>query len=73
MTGLLADLKAQPPRVPPTMRSLRPKVAAIAMHRRGLGWQALPNITDGHETYELVLTIAHASGHWLVSNVSTPR
>ena len=41
------------------MRSLQPKVAAIAMQRRGRGWQALPNIIDGHETYELVLTVAH--------------
>ncbi|MGA2014495.1 MAG: hypothetical protein ABSH51_28755 [Solirubrobacteraceae bacterium] len=71
-TGLLADLKAQPPRVPPTMRSLRPKVAAIAMHRRGLGWQALPNITDGHETYELALTVTHTRGRWRVNNVSSP-
>ncbi len=71
--GLVATLKAHPPRVPPTMRPLRPNVAAIAMQRRGRGWQALPNISDGHETYELVLTIAQARGRWLVSNVSSPR
>jgi len=71
-TGLLADLKAHRPRIPPTMRSLRPAVAAIAMRRRGPGWQALLNITDGHETYELVLTV-DTRGRWLVSNVSGPR
>jgi hypothetical protein len=71
--GLLADLKAHPPRVPPTMQALRPKVAAIAMQRRGRGWQALPNISDGQETYELVLTIAQERGRWLVSNVNSPR
>ena len=71
-SGLLADLKAHPPRIPPTIRSLRPNVAAIAIKRRGPGWQALPNITDGHETYELVLTlVAPTRGRWLVSNVST--
>jgi hypothetical protein len=71
---LLANLKAHPPRVPPTMQSLRPKVAAIAMQRRdGRDWQALPNINDGHETYELVLTVAHTRGRWLVNNVSSPR
>ena len=42
------------------------------MQRRGHGWQALPNISDGHETYELVLTVAHTHGRWLVSNVSSP-
>ena len=70
---LLADLKAPPPRVPPTMQSLRPKVAAIEMQRHGGGWQALPNVNDGHETYELVLTIAHTRGRWLVTNISSPR
>jgi hypothetical protein len=72
-SGLLADLKAHPPRIPPTMQALRPKVAAIAMQRRDRGWQALPNISDGHETYELVLTVAQTRGRWLVSNVSSPR
>ena len=72
-SGLLADLKAHPPRIPATMQALRPKVAAIAMQRRGHGWQALPNISDGHETYELVLTVAQTRGRWLVSNVSSPR
>ena len=71
--GLLVDLKAHPPRIPPTMQALRPKVAAIAMQRRGHGWQALPNINDGHETYELVLTVAQTRGRWLVNTVSSPR
>jgi hypothetical protein len=72
-SGLLAGLKAHSPRIPPTMQELRPQVAAIAMQRRGRGWQALPNISDGHETYELVLTIAQTRGRWLVNNVSSPR
>ena len=55
------------------MQALRPKVAAVAMQRRGRGWQALPNVSDGHETYELVLTVAHTRGKWLVGNVSSPR
>jgi len=71
--GLLAGFKAHPPRVPLTMRTLRANVAAIAMQRREHRWQALANISDGQETYELVLTIAHTRGRWLVSNVSLPR
>jgi hypothetical protein len=69
---LLASLKTHPPRVPPTIQSLRPKVAAIAMQRRGRSWQALSNINHGRETYELVLTVAQTRGRWLVSNVSSP-
>jgi hypothetical protein len=68
---LLAGLKAHPPRIPPTTRALRPTVAAIAMQRRGRGWLALPNISDGRETYELLLTLAQTRGRWLVSNVSS--
>jgi hypothetical protein len=71
--GLRADLNAHRPRVPPTMRSLTPKVAAVAMRRRHDGWRALANITDGHETYELVLTLTRTRAGWLVSNVSSPR
>jgi hypothetical protein len=70
-SGLLAGLKAHPPRIPPTMQALRPRVAAIAMQRRGRFWLALPNISDGHETYELVLTVARTHGRWLVNNVSS--
>jgi hypothetical protein len=71
--GLLAGFKAHPPRVPPTMRSLRANLEAIAMQPHGQGWQALANISDGHETYELVLALAQTHGRWLVNNVSLPR
>ena len=71
--ALLAGLSGRPPRVPLTTRSLHPKLVALALqHHRG-GWQALPNITDGRETYELVLTITQTRGRWLVSGVSNPR
>jgi hypothetical protein len=68
--ALLTGLKLSPPRIPPTMQARHPKVVAIAMQRRGHGWQALANIADGHETYELVLTVIQTRGRWLISNVS---
>lgn len=71
--GLLTNLKAHPPRVPPTIHSLAAKVAAIAMQRHGRGWQALANITDGNDTYELVLTVAQTRGMWLVNKISASR
>jgi hypothetical protein len=71
--GLLAGLTSHPPRIPPATRSLHAAVAAIAMQRHGRGWQALPSVTDGRETYELVLTLTQARGRWLVSSVGNPR
>ena len=71
-SGLLAVLKARPPRIPPTMQTLRPKVAAIAMERLCHAWHALANVSDGRETYELVLTVDHSRGRWVVSNVNSP-
>ena len=71
--NLVADLEGRPPRVPLTMRSRHPKLAAIALQRHRGGWQAVPNITDGRETYELVLTITQRRGRRLVSGVSNPR
>ncbi len=71
--GMLASLKSDPPRIPPAMRSLHGAVAAIAMQRHGSGWQALPDISDGRETYELVLTLTQTRGRWLVSSVANPR
>jgi hypothetical protein len=70
---LLTGLEHRPPRVPLTMRSLRPELVAIALQRRGSSWRALPNVTDGRETYELVLTVTHTRGRWLISAVSNPR
>ena len=72
-TGLLVGLKSHSPRIPPGMRSLHATVSTIALQRHGSGWQALPNVTDGRETYELVLTITQRRGRWLVSGVSNPR
>ena len=71
--NLVAGLERRPPRVPLTMRSLHPKLVAIALQRDHGGWQAIPNVTDGRETYELVLTITQTRGRWLVSGVSNPR
>ena len=72
-SGVLAVLKRHPPRIPPAMRVLHAAVAAIAMQRRGTRWQALPNVSDGRETFELVLTVTQTRGRWLVSRVGTPR
>jgi hypothetical protein len=71
--NLVAGLQRRPPRVPLTARSLHPELVAIALQRHRGAWQALPNVTDGRETYELVLTITQTRRHWLVNGVSNPR
>jgi hypothetical protein len=71
--ALLAGLARRPPRIPLTMRSLHPKLVALVLHHHHGGWQALPNVTDGRETYELVLTITQTRDRWLISGVSNPR
>jgi hypothetical protein len=71
--NLVVGLQRRPPRVPLTVRSLHPKLVALALQHHRAGWQALPNITDGRESYELVLTITQTRGRWLISGVSNPR
>ncbi len=71
--GLFVYLRTHTPIVPITIQGLHPRVAAIAVQRRGPVWQALPNITDGHETYELVLTLQLVEGRWLVSAIGYPQ
>lgn len=71
--GLRSRLAADPPNVPPTMQRLRPRVDAIAMQRERDAWRALPSVTDGHETYELVLTIKPVGTAWQITNVGAPR
>jgi hypothetical protein len=71
--ALLEYLKANTPRVPLTMQGLHPRVAAIAVQRHRGSWQALPNITDGQETYELVLSLRLTAGRWLVTAVANQQ
>ncbi len=72
--GLRASLQATPPRAPPAVRSLHPRVRSLAMqHASGGGWEALPVIFDGQQTYEVVLTVRQVGGRWLVSAVGPPK
>ena len=70
--ALVEQLKQNPPEVPPTFRSLHATVTAIPIQRRGSGWQALPDITDGRETHELALTLTQTHGKWLISSIGSP-
>ena len=71
--GLIGQLKAYPPNIPPSLQGLHPRLAALGMQRRAPGWQALANVTDGRQTYDLTLTVVRDHGRWLVSDVSYPH
>jgi hypothetical protein len=71
--ALLGRLKAHPPNIPPSLQGLHPRLAALGMERHAPGWQALANVTDGRQTYDLTLTVVSDHGRWLVSDVSYPH
>ena len=71
-TGAARALKAHPPNIPPSMHGLHPRLAALGMQRQGGAWQALANVTDGRENYELILILTQTRGRWLVSAVGEP-
>lgn len=71
--ALLGQLKAHPPNIPPSLQGLHPRLAALGMERHAPGWQALANVTDGRQTYDLTLTVVSDHGRWLVSDVSYPH
>jgi hypothetical protein len=72
-TDLQRRLSTRAPRVPTTLQRLSPRLVALAIQHDHGGWQALANITDGSETYELALTVTNLRGQWLVDRVSSPR
>jgi hypothetical protein len=67
--AVLAALKAHPPNIPPSMHGLDPRLAALGMQRHGGAWKALANVTDGRETYELILTLKQTRRRWFASAV----
>ena len=71
--ALLGQLRAHPPNIPPSLQGLHPRLAALGMERGAPGWQALANVTDGRQTYDLTLTVVSDHGRWLVTDVSYPH
>ena len=65
-TGLRAALAANPPRVPPTVRALDPRVASLALSPDGRDWLASANVTDGQNTYQVISILGRVHGSWRV-------
>jgi hypothetical protein len=70
--ALTAQLRANPPRIPPAFQGLHPRLASIGMQRHGHGWRAFALVTDGRETYDLVMEVEQPNGRWVVSSIGLP-
>ena len=68
---LIGRLKANPPRVPPTLDRVRPRLVALGTRSARGVWTVLANITAGQQTYELTVAVARARGHWWVTWVAS--
>ena len=65
-SGLRAALAANPPRVPPTVRALDPRIASLALSPDGRDWLASANVTDGQNTYQVISILGRVHGSWRV-------
>ncbi len=66
-TGPRAELAANPPRVPPTVRALDPRIASLALSPHGRDWLASANVTDGQNTYQVISILRRVHGSWRVT------
>ena len=67
---LIAQLAANPPSVPPSVRSRHPKVTALSVSGGQAGQVAFQAyVSDGTDTYGVPLTVTHEQNRWLVTSV----
>ena len=63
---LRISIAANPPRVPPNIRALQPRIASLALTRDGARWLVDANVTDGQDTYQVTSVLARVRGDWLI-------
>ena len=71
-SALRAGLATNPPRVPPTVRALDPRIASLALTPDGKGWLASANVTDGQNTYQVISILGQVHRSWRVIAVRSP-
>jgi hypothetical protein len=65
-SALRAGLAAHPPRVPPTVRAREPRIASLGLSPDGRNWLARANVTDAHNTYQVISILGQVHGSWRV-------
>ncbi len=69
--ALREELARQPPRVPPTVARLRPRVGAVQTEAvGGERASALAFVRDGRRRYTVTLGLERVEGEWLVTDVA---
>ena len=67
---LIAQLAANPPSVPPSVRSRHPKVTSLSVSGGGAGHVAFQAYVSDHTvTYGVPLTVTREQSRWLVTSV----
>lgn len=67
MTGRLRRFLAD--NTPRLAVALRPRIVALVMRRSGSSWLAEPSVTDGQQTYEVVVRLARVGERWVVTGI----
>jgi hypothetical protein len=68
--ALIAQLAANPPSVPPSVRSRHPKVTSLLVSGGQAGQVAFQAyVSDGSVTYGVPLTVTREQNRWLVTSV----
>jgi hypothetical protein len=75
--ALRSRIAADPPDVPSVIRRLHPQITGLAIIPgrivdAGPGWAATATITDGQESYQVMVKLDHLRGRWLVTALLTP-
>ena len=59
--------------VPSSVSALHPRVLVLPLRRHGSAWIASPSVTDGVQTYEVIIKLIKEDGRWLADTVKQPH
>jgi hypothetical protein len=71
--ALLASFRAHPLNVPPGIQSLKVRLTALSMERKGSGWKAFATIDSGAVALSVTAELVRVKRRWLVSSVAFPE
>jgi hypothetical protein len=74
---LQAHIAANPPEVPEQIHRLHPRVTTLTIipariADAGTGWAATVTVTDGRESYQIIINLAARQRRWLATAILAP-